>query len=68
MIECQFLRLKRFLRWFFNASPDWSESRSQVNESVKTRRPDLENHKRLHSVSRDFSELESRSEKSRKDG
>lgn len=67
MTGYRFLRLKRFLRWFLNTSPDWYESRSQVNEPVKIRQTGLGAPKIRKSISRDSPELENGSEKSRKD-
>ncbi len=33
MIGRRFERVRCLMRWFFNASPDWSESRSHATES-----------------------------------
>lgn len=36
----RFKRLKHFLRWFFNVSPDWSESRAHAIETNAMRLPE----------------------------
>lgn len=62
----RFGRFKCFLRWFFNASPDWSESRSHVTEPETNESRDKRSGKEIREMHRDTAARVVRSEKHRK--
>jgi len=53
MIGRRFERLKGFMRWFFNASPDWSESRNHVTEPEPVRSVDNDSREAPQMMSKD---------------
>ena len=62
MIGHRFERLGCFLRWFFNASPDWSDSRNHVIEAETMQSRHNEPDEFIQKLSRDTTEPVDRSE------